>query len=250
MNMRVKQMTRWTLGDMLPSWGIFFGVYALVILAVTVAIVWNIGGIGVGTKSVGIGSGTIYLFIAGLIMFPTYLGVGFANGVSRRSVFFSFGICAAVFSAMTAIGEMLLSIPLYLLTGNEIRTFMQLPGLASGSAQWVYWAVSLLLVFCGNLMTSMLGFTISGGYYRMNRMARLVVSILVPLLLLIGIPVVWVQLLTEAARQALWDSMIWPVVQFFTSSAVNQMLVYLAAAVVFGACVWLLLRKAPVRHGK
>ncbi len=117
--------------------------------------------------------GMIFLLIVGLSCFTENLNVAFANGVSRRTHFAGFALFSFLASAVTALVSMAID---------------AIPSLSPETFQPVFHdtaAVQLLFLFAVYLFLMALGYFIAGGYYRMNKPAKAVVSICVPVLLLL-----------------------------------------------------------------
>lgn len=238
--MRLKQMTIWSIKECMKSYGIFAGAYALVLLLLSFIVGFisaQEDGSSSGTFSYG--SSTIFLFIMGIIIFSQYLRVALANGVSRKTTFGALTLCVVTLSAAAALGESLL----IMLVNLQLKVPKELQG-AFFSDMPFY--LHFLMMFCTGLAVAFVGLFIGGAYYRMNKITKILVSIMIPAVLVFGLPTVFM-VLPESATASIVSNVLMPVFRFFTGSIWSCMGGSLIIAGIFLVFVFLLIRRAPIK---
>ncbi|MDL2318901.1 hypothetical protein LJC74_07510 [Eubacteriales bacterium OttesenSCG-928-A19] len=181
--MKIKQGVRYYLHDYSRSVLIFYVVIATLIVINFVLRIFLRGASG-GMS--GMESATaIFLLVVGLNSFKTPFGLFLQNGVSRRTLWVDFLISAAILSVGMAVVDTLYGL---LLTGTLRYTTMfatmYLRGVRGFSAMGLLWSCF------ANFTAMTFGFFVTTLYYRMNRPLKLLVSIGVPLLFFVVLPMV------------------------------------------------------------
>lgn len=239
-------MTRWSLKNGIQSYGVFYGVYTLVMLLILLIFAINVGSGDEGTIGGG-NAGLLFLFINGIIIFAMHLRVGAANGVSRRTIFFNLIICTAALSLIAAVGEMLLTFISGVLIGVNMSSIMMF--FAPTSNIFMQWLSYFLFMLCLGLATTAIGIFVGGAYYRMNKITKILVSVLVPVSLFVGIPALAIILPAEISA-GIANSILLPVINFLSASVWNCMAGSLILAAVMMFFNWLFIRRAPVKAEK
>ena len=102
--------------------------------------------------------------------------------------------------------------------------------------------MGIVTQFISSLGTLMLGYMITTLYYRMSKPIKLLVSIGVPVLLIIVLPIMDSALFGNALGRAMAA-----LYEFVTSSPAIAMVARVVSVVLFGALAFLTLRRAPVK---
>jgi len=194
----------------------------------------------------------IFLFVCGLNSFREPFRMLIQNGSSRKNIF------AGRFLAFLSVGAGMALIDTLIMTVGQLLT--------SGSKRWYFKGFyeiafsrraesisgvqmhleSFFLIFCMYMAALAVGYFITIGYYRMNKAAKIAVSISVPGFLFYGLPILDQYVTKGAIFRAIGK-----VFAFFFG--MDDKIPYypmafglLTAAVFLGLC-WLMLRKAVVK---
>lgn len=201
-------------------------------------------------------SAWIMALVIGIMSFSINLRFGMANGVSRQSVFWGFVFFALLLTAVIALINGLF---IWLYSGasygtlNTLFEFPQNPdiiliihssyirehGILASLFPLLLSSWGLLLLFAG------LGYFIGGAYYRMHKLLRIAVSIAVPVLLFIGLPIA----ITSVQSEILEDILL-GMANFLTQLAVQPYLMFLVCLLggtVFFLFSFLFQRRAPMK---
>lgn len=229
--MKIKEMFVWQFRNIYRSFLTFYGIYLLINLIGIGANMASDGEINMGSA---IFSSMVYLFVIGIVAFREHLLFALGSGVSRKTFFVSFLMLAAALCLFSALVN----------EGMDWAFARVLPN----SVEWLEtfnrpsigkYVLSIALSF--GLILS--GFFIGGAYYRMNKLAKTAVSITVPVLLFMGIPLL-VTCLPKNVQTALASA----VGNFFSwlfLSVYNAALVACGLIAVMLLLSWLLIRRAP-----
>ncbi len=177
-------------------------VYYLVITALVVLLSITMGKMADGSSVYVSVSGTetaaiIFLFVLGLNSFREPFRMMMQNGISRKTMFNGFIITALILSAgMSVINEIFLLIVRFL-TGfyNVSYTSLFEQIYFSDSGSWGNYntmqsaVVEILFLTFLSAAAMMFGYFITSLYYRLNKSGKIAVSIGVPAMLIIVIPV-------------------------------------------------------------
>lgn len=179
--MKIKQATRYQLQGFMKASAIYYAIVitfqllALLIIHLTDTNT-NISGLEI--------SSSIFLFVMGLNAFKSQFTLFLQNGISRRTLFFSalatFLLVSFVFALLDALYPLLFSGSF----GHDSLYSSIYLRSQSLSLMGILWMALLnMIALCG-------GFFISTLYYRLNRLSKTLVSVMVPLLLFVVIPIV------------------------------------------------------------
>ena len=134
------------------------------------------------------GASIIFLFVVGLNAFKSNFHMFVANGVSRKTMFFSFiasvGIICAGMALVDSINALIISQFV-----NYQPVVMQLFDSRYIDSGLRMYTEGFLWMFFSYVSSLMLGYFITTGYYRMNKPVKLIVSIGVPVLVFIILPI-------------------------------------------------------------
>lgn len=184
----------------------------------------------------------ITLFVIGILLFPTGVRFGLSSGVSRKTLF----VALLLFLTALSAGMMLISS-----IGEQLGEWMGIE--THQLQQLLYPAVTgfggwLSICFCRislGLSLGAMGYFIGGAYYRMNKVLKIVVSITVPALLFLGMPLFFIAF--PSIAQGVFESLISPLFNWLLLSPYCLSLLCLGFAALFGVLSWLFVRRAPVK---
>jgi len=184
----------------------------------------------------------IVLLITGILLFPAGVRFGLSSGVSRKTLFWSLLLFLTVLSAgmilIDSVGEQLGE-----WMGIQTRQLqLMIYPWATGFGGW------LGLLLCRSsvgLAMGLLGYFIGGAYYRMNKILKIIVSIAVPALLFVGIPILYVSF--PATVGGIFTRLFVPLLDWVLLSPYCMSLLCLGFSALLGVFSWLLIRRAPVK---
>lgn len=185
--MKLKSAVRYFMKDFTKPTIIFYGVLMALFLVqlLIVTLVHETGSTG-GTGQ----AATIFLFVVGLNAFKSQFRLFLQNGLSRKTLYTGFVIGIILLSAILTVIDLAFGWfqGLFL---RYVSTYMDRFGrLYANKSSFAAIADSLLWTFLSYLSAGMLGFFLSSLYYRMNKTLKLIVSIGVPALFVIIIPLI------------------------------------------------------------
>lgn len=182
--MKVKQGISYHLHVFLRSSVVFYGIESFVYIMLGILSAIFLSG---DMSSNGMESATfIFVFIMGLNAFKSQFRMFLQNGLSRKTLLMSFAISALALAIGTTMINQLLSWVFSFFMDCQ-PTFNDLYRYESGNAvtlTGLTWTASMSLVL------TCIGFFITTLYYRMNLFGKLAVSIGVPALLFVILPIV------------------------------------------------------------
>ncbi|MBC5646811.1 hypothetical protein [Christensenella tenuis] len=228
--MKIKQMFLWQLLSSRVAFIIFFCIITALttILTIVAAFVQDGGTFNMSAASIGV----FFLFVAGCASFAENLHIAFGNGVSRRTHFLSFLLFAAFASALTAV----LGVLIDMIPGLSPSTYTPFLSEAPG--------IQMLFFFTLNLGMMALGYFFAGAYYRMNKAAKIAVSIIIPVTAILCI----VFIMNAATPAGPAFQPIPQFIQWMLHSLTNAALFWLLFALLFLVFGWLVTRRAGIRH--
>lgn len=241
---QLKPTFRYYLGEYVRPVLIFYLVM-VVLLAFTgfLAVNVNLG------EETSYSSGTemttaIFLFVCGCVSFKEYFHYLLQNGVSRPTQFWGFTGAAATVCAFCAVVDQALMALLRMAEPFQGLYSMLFPHNPSGALAHmvaaILWCIPVyLLAFLG-------GYFVTTLYYRMNKLLKTVVSIGVPALLILLLPMADVWLFHGRLSRALASFM-----QFIlgggNGSPVQSGICFLLLACLPAGFAYLLMRRAPIK---
>lgn len=184
--MKLKQTMRYQANEYLRPTVIFYIVIASIYLVMVISARIFFDGSIIGQTNLSSGT-VIFLFVMGLNMFKSPFNLMLQNGISRRTQWLGLALSGLLYAlAMTAIDSLL---P-YIFRGvNYVTNYAAFYGsvvenAAALSARGIAWTwASYMAAFSfGYLLTTL--------YYRMNKPLKVIVSIGVPGLLFVVLPIV------------------------------------------------------------
>lgn len=198
----------------------------------------------------------ITIFITGLTTFKEPFRFFVSNGVSRRRFYTqtvaSLGVLSAVIAVVDSINTLIFSLIFHYYSFYASIISMDSTHFMSGrniSSAFIYTAALIVRSFFWSLFAyfafAALGLFITVLYYRMNRTLKIAVSVGVPMLLFVGLP-----LLSQYVPGRLVSNAIIAVMEWWMQCAVNplaDMLSRLALAAVFAGLAFLMIRRVDVK---
>ncbi len=196
----------------------------------------------------------IFIFIAGLNSFREAYCLFIQNSISRRTMFVSRMISAAIIStAMACIDRILMFIGRLLQPLNQsfsITSLFQMiyqnkVGYKTGSLLFIF--TELIFTVCLYFAAWMLGYFITVSFYRLNKYGKIAVSVGVPVGLLIILPILDGLVFNEAI--GLFFGKVLSFAFGFSNKAnpLIGMITLLLISGILAAFVWLMTRRASVK---
>ncbi len=228
--MKIKQMIQWQLMTNRFAFILFYLIVAALTACATITVSLT-SGFTFSTTSIAYAS--IFMLVFGLASFSENLRFALANGVSRRTHYVSFLITSLVLCALTSI---------FCAAVDAISNSALPAGMAL-----IYSSLfnEFIFGFALFLFLTTLGYFISGGYYKMGKLAKTLISVLVPILLI---------LLIANTTLAEPGNAFWPIQQAFlalytwmSASLLYSAFVWFLFAVIFALLGWLVTRRAEIK---
>jgi hypothetical protein len=196
----------------------------------------------------------IFLFIVGLTSFKDPFRMLIQNGVSRKMMFQSL-IQSFVFICvvMALIDKIIALLSQFVASLNEelffIGMFEQLYGqrYLGASTDFQMSFEGLLFNICFYLMFVMVGYFISVSYYRMNKGAKVAVSVGVPVFFFVALPIIDASLTNGVISGAIYKLILFVFGFSNGSNPYYGMVTCLLSFALFGGLSWLLMKKAVVK---
>lgn len=227
--MKIKQMFLWQLKSSFPAFIIFFCIITALTTVLTIVFARN----GNGTFNMAAASiGVFFLFVVGCASFAENLHIAFGNGVSRRTHFLSFLLFAAFSSALTAFVCVLIDMIPSLSPSTYIPLLTDTPGM------------QMFFYFTLNFGFMAFGYFLAGAYYRMNKAAKITVSIIIPAAAI----TCFVLIMNTAAPVGPEVQPLPLFLQWMLASIMNAALFWLLFAALFLFLGWLVTRRAGIRQ--
>lgn len=229
--------------------GIFMA--AMTGLAITtelIAIVWGESGTigGISLTSVA------FAFVLGICIVREDLRLFIQHGIGRTTAFVAELVGIAVSSFVLAVAAAVLTAIMQLIAGSNgsasVSDIYQMIYLNDTYGQIMALPdqfMSVLFCFVVLCAAQAAGIFISMGYYHLNKIATIIVSIVVPLALVIGLPYVIEASVSAPASIA--------GAGFWTNFWINPwfaLVLFLGTIVVFTLLNWLLIRRVAIRPAK
>lgn len=246
--MKLKQAFRYQLSDIVKPIVIFYIVIAAIITSMIVTVAFAFDGTAMSSNGLEMAS-FIFLFVCGLNSFKENFRMYLQNSLSRKTLFFSVVSTMVVVSFGMAFIDGLIA---RALTGtgyyDSLFIMSYLPYVAKLSP-----VLSFIAELCWNfflyLFGTMLGLFITIGYYRMNRPAKLCVSIGIPSLIFIILPMVDGALFGGKVIIVNCIRFLMRIVgRYNTCQPWIAVITFFVLSVVFGALARLLMRKAIIKN--
>lgn len=194
----------------------------------------------------------IFIFVTGIAMFKPNLKLALANGISRKTEFTS-----AILAASTvAVAFVFLNLGingLYGIIYPYQSEFNQAFGNYTFANNFTYYLTGFFYDTFSALTSFIFGYFIGALYYRMPKWLRILVSVGVPVLCFIGVPIVSVAIFADGINNGntLIIRMAEVVVRFIAAIAANPyytILCSIAFIAAFGTFTFLLIRRAPIKE--
>ncbi len=206
----------------------------------------NIGGFEIGT--------IIFLFIVGLNAFRETFRMMVQNGVSRKTMFISFLLLTLILSAgMSCINEVLLRIGKAFTSGADNISFqsvfeqMYAPRYMGNPDSIQMLLEGLLFTIFATAVAMMLGYFITIMYYRLNKAGKIAVSVGVPAILIIGLPIFDAIVTGGVIYRSFGQLTLFALGVLNGYNPYYAMVSSLIAFAVLAALSWMLVRRAVVK---
>jgi len=241
----IRTSLRYQLREQAQAAGIYYLIYLAIVLFITTlarttsGFSGDLGGMEMST--------TVFLFVMGIVSFRETFLMLLQNGVSRRTLFVSRLLAVVLLCAGMAAIDMTVTAASRAFSGAAgqldvyslydiayPQAMARMNGFGRWVTNWALMATQSILVMC-------LGYCITLAYYRMNKLAKWLVSF--------GVPALLIVVMSRMGGQA-WIALGRVLSDAFGLTLqlpVMAMLVFLATAAALSGCSWLLLRRAPVR---
>jgi hypothetical protein len=232
-------------------------VFYLVVLSVMVLLFVSVAEPGEGSSASisGLEMATIiFLFIVGLNAFRETFRMMIQNGISRKTMFKGFVFMTLVLSAgMSLVNVILLWIGKAMMAANDNIVFMslfeQLYAIRYEGNTSILQPVleGLLFTICLSAAAMMFGYFITTMYYRLNKAGKIVVSVGVPALLIIGLPIFDAVVTNGLIHRSLWRFISFAFGFLNGCNPYYAMVSSLIGFALLAALSWMLVRKAVVK---
>jgi len=221
---------------------IYYGIM-IAIYVVLLSVTSNQGGVS-GTEV----STSIFIFVVGLNSFTNSFKMFLQNGLSRRTLFYSYTTTMVIISVFMAFITSIVNIIMNSFLSYELLYFQiysrRYIGASSGVVKFVdgfLWTAFLYMIL------GMLGYFITILYYRMNTKLKVLVSVGVPVFLMVGMPYIEFNWTNGRISKTIFDFIA------YTSGYTNGynpyyfMVTSLVVLIILGSLSYSLIRKAVVK---
>ncbi len=243
--MKLKQVFNYQLYDARTAVTIFYGVILSINIFFTSVLTVHGGEVEFG----GMESSTVvFLFIAGLNSFKGPFRFFLANGVSRKTQFWGFILSVPALAGIMALADSLIALLLSRVASYE-SMYAQLYGswYAAGPGA-LFWLEKLVWSVLLSSAAMMVGFCITLLYYRMSKLAVVMVSVFVPVFFVVVLPYIDYRLAGGRISSAIF-SFLQRVTGFAsTPNPYIFMLFCVVASALAGLGSWMLMRRAVIKE--
>jgi len=258
--MQTKASFRYQLNDLKKPVMVYYLVIALVMIflflgiGLVVSVSENSGSISSTSSGFsGLEFGTIiFLFVCGLNSFREAFRMLIQNGSSRRTIFTGrILVFLSVSAGMALINAVILMVGKFLASKKDTFSFsgiyeLMYPGRAGESMLQMY-GKGFLLNVSMYLAVIALGYFITIAYYRMNKAAKIAVSIGVPALFIYGLPILDATVTHGAISAVIWKFLHFAFGFDNGENAYFAVVTCLLTACIFAALSWLMMRRAVIK---
>lgn len=213
----------------------------LVLFALETAFFGDVGEFS-GVESIG----SIYLFVTGIVFYSINVKMCFANGISRKTNFITTILCGVTVSIIMFIGFVILYIFFNLINSNSVSMFEQIYANYHFSNEFVMWIEKAFYDILNNLGSFIAGTFIGALYFRMSRPVKIAVSVGVPVLLFVVMPIFTTFLYMKDITKNFMDSAIQMMTNILTVPY-KANLFNLVSIIIVSGLLYLLSRKAPIK---
>lgn len=246
--MRLKSVVKYNIYEMKNAIMIYYIVIAAIMVLLSVMLA-N-GTVNIGYDDSGFISGAeasaIFLFVCGLNSFKqNYLYLS-TNGITRKAQFWGFLISSCIVAAgMAAIDTATTNI-LNIFMNYRPMFYQFYEDFALESSQLINTVMDFIWSTVVYLLALVIGYFITTLYYRMSKMLKIIVSVGVPALFMIGSPILTIYLVKEGFIDEFYK-----VIELFVRGngkpALAVIIMLIETAVVAGLS-YLLVKRAPVKE--
>lgn len=187
-----------------------------------------------------------FLFVFGLNSFKEAFRLFMQNGISRRTIYVSQLLTALIVCAgMSFIDNVILLVNKSILAVDKKLSYMGIFEFIYGKQSSDIATTLLSLLFCFSIYSAFLslGYLITTLYYRMNKGQKVAVSIGVPVLLYVILPLLDLIIFKGALSSAFKE-----LVMIAFGSPAKAILSSIILSVVFSCFSWLLIKRAVIKE--
>lgn len=247
--MRLKSVIKYNISDMKNSVIIYYVVIAAImgLLAFTQQIrVVNIG----SSDNIGFVSGAeasaIFLFVCGLNSFKqNYLYLS-TNGITRKAQFYGFLSSSAIVAGAMAFIDTASTNIINIFIDYRPMFYQLFGSFTAESSQLLITVINFLWSTAVYLLAIVIGYFITTLYYRMSKILKIIVSVGVPALLMIGSPILGIYLYKSNCAEEFSA-----VLSFLMDGNGNpnvSIIISILETAIIAALSYMLVRKAPVKE--
>lgn len=246
--MRLKSVVKYNINDIKYGVMIYYVVIAAIMALLTVMLAE--GSANISNDNIGFVSGAeasaIFLFVCGLNSFKqNYLYLS-TNGITRKAQFFGFLISSVIIAAVMAAIDTATTNILNIFLDYRPMFYQIYKAYTAESSQLINTVMDFIWSIVVYLFALVIGYFITTLYYRMSKMLKIVVSVGVPALFMIGSPILTIYL----AEMGYMDKF-YKVIAFLGygngNPAIAVIITLIETAVVAGLA-YLLVRRIPVKE--
>lgn len=181
--MKVKQAVFYQMHDFLRSAKVFYAIQGSVYVALSILFgVFASGKVGSNGTEVSM---FIFIFVTGLNAFKSQFHIFLQNGLSRKTHWAGFALSALILSVgITIFNELFIFVFSFFMECEPFFNVLYNSGAQTVSAIGILWTIGMSFLMIN------LGFFITTLYYRMNAFGKLAVSIGVPVVLFVLLPII------------------------------------------------------------
>ena len=243
--MKLKQICYYHLYEFCKAVLIFYGVVCALVVFPALFFTTNLESTRFGGMEP---SAIIFLFIAGLNSFKGQFRFMMANCVSRKSQFWGFLVSVPITAGAMAVVDTLLAQAFSLFVNYDSFFYLLYSERYSQPMVGVFQIERLLWSLCLYSAVMMLGYLITVLYYRMNRMQKILVSVLVPVTLIAILPYIDVRYTDGKIFRFIANTFV--AALGLAPGVVNPyipMVVSMLGSIALASLSWLLMRRAVVK---
>ncbi len=237
--MKLKQATLYRLNESkLPLMIFYLALGGSLLLSYTITLFFTAEEVTISGMEM---SSLVFIFCMGLNAFKPFLKMFLQNGISRLTLYVSAIVSLLILSLLCALIDNLLTI---VLSGQ-----MNYRGLF-GTIYQHHFIKDLLWTCTCYFMFSGLGFLITNLYYRMNKILKVLVSVSIPLLLFVGLPIFVVFSPSFNLWRIIWDFFLAAMGINLAANTFNPMIAigsFTLGAVILFALSYPLVRRATIK---
>lgn len=246
--MRLKSVIKYNICDIKYGVLIYYAVVAAImglLVFTQQSRVANINNDEIGFVS-GAEASAIFLFVCGLNSFKqNYLYLS-TNGITRKAQFYGFLSSSAIIAAAMAFIDTISTNIIKILIDYRPMFYQLFKGFTSESSQLLITVINFLWSTAVYLLAFVVGYFIATLYYRMSKILKIIVSVGVPSLFIIGSPI-----LASYLYKCGYLYEFTAVIKFLTNGNGNpnvSVIISVLETAIIAGLSYLLVRRTPVKE--